>query len=445
MTQPTWITTFKQAIEHNQVPYSSDYRRVADKVNASTAIYQGKPMRFVYQPMLFDERQTQIFQELSQTLVGILKKVIFAYRNDAHVRERFGFSNEMEALILADPGYLCEFPMARFDIFYDFETGEFKFCELNADGTSSMNEARELATILLESQALDPFKDQYIFEQDELFDSWVDTLIALYKEAKSDKAKQRPTIVIADFEGDGITSEFEIFKKRLIERGYPTQICDPSHLVYKDNQLWLGNHVVDIIYRRATTGRMVEEIDRVQDLVVAYKHQDVCMVGGFVSQLIHNKVLFALLHEEGLFDFSQAEVDYIHRHIPYTTFLATASDEQLAEVKANKDNYLLKPFDQYAAHGIRVGKNVSNEEWQTIVEQCKGKDYLIQAFYDVPKLDLCTENVGKLTFKPHRHMIGLFMYAQQFVGTYIRVGQKPIIATHGGESLTVAGFLVKKK
>lgn len=443
--EPTWVRTFKDTVNNNHKKYLTDYYEVAQKVNASTAIYQGQPMRFVYQPMIFDEKQTEIFGSLSQILVGILKKVIYAYRTDPKVRQRFGFSKQMESLILTDPGYHCEFPVARFDIFYDFFTGDYKFCELNADGTSSMNESREISDILLKSHVLDMYKESYVFEKDELFDSWINTVISLYKEFKGDEAVQKPTIAIADFKGDGITSEFEIFKKRFIEHGYPTQICDPSELNYRDNQLWLGNRVVDIIYRRATTGRIVEEIHHAQDMIQAYQNGDVCMIGGFVSQLIHNKVLFALLHEEGLFNFTQAEKEFIEKHIPFTTFLATASHKLIMEIKANKDQYILKPFDQYAAHGIRVGQNYSYEKWGQIVDDCKEADYLIQEFYEVPKIDLCVEEAGALTFKPHRHMIGLFMYAQRFVGTYIRVGQKPIIATHGGESLTMAGIRVKKK
>ena len=40
--------------------------------------------------------------------------------------------------------YDCNIPIARIDIFYDEETGGFKFCEFNTDGTSAMNEDREL-------------------------------------------------------------------------------------------------------------------------------------------------------------------------------------------------------------------------------------------------------------------------------------------------------------
>ena len=67
-----------------------------------------------------------------------------AYAKDEDYRRLFGFEPKLEELILREPTYDSPIPIARIDIFYNEETGDFKFCEFNTDGTSAMNEDREL-------------------------------------------------------------------------------------------------------------------------------------------------------------------------------------------------------------------------------------------------------------------------------------------------------------
>ena len=48
-----------------------------------------------------------------------------------------------ELILRADPA-VSLLPMARIDFFYNEQTGAYKYCEFNTDGTSAMNEDREL-------------------------------------------------------------------------------------------------------------------------------------------------------------------------------------------------------------------------------------------------------------------------------------------------------------
>ncbi len=90
-------------------------------------------------------------------MISITNKITNRYIEDKEFRKKFGFPKLIEDLIQIDNGYDINVPIGRFDIFYkDYDN--FKFCELNTDGSSAMNEDNTIAKILLESKALNDFR-----------------------------------------------------------------------------------------------------------------------------------------------------------------------------------------------------------------------------------------------------------------------------------------------
>ena len=108
---------FEQQVMADPKAFYQDYLTVKNHVENSTAIYMGKPVDFIYQPMFFSQDDIARFQQLTDTLTGILRKVIAQYRKSPDFRRLFGFSPLAEELILLDPGYRYSFPVARFDVF----------------------------------------------------------------------------------------------------------------------------------------------------------------------------------------------------------------------------------------------------------------------------------------------------------------------------------------
>lgn len=423
--------------------YLKDYQIVKEQVRDSTAWYKGEPVKFLYQPMFFDSGDIQRFRALTQTLTGILRKVIDEYIRNPKFRRLFDFPPLMEELILVDPGYDLYFPMARFDIFYPYSDG-FKFCELNADGSSSMNEARELHRILGGSKALTGIKDQFSLYDFELFDTWIDCVIENYKQYNGG-VDDRPTIAIMDFEGEGIISEFKVFRERFVRRGYETVICDPRELKYRNGRLYIGDTPIKLIYRRATTVRLVDEAEHIEDFLKAYRDGAVCVVGGLVSQVIHNKRIFAVLHQVDKLPFlDPSEVEFIKRHIPYTALIDQSDVRILSEVVANKDQWVLKPLDQFAGHGVHIGRDYSQDKWEELVSKAACQPYLVQELCHIPQLPMLTIEGNRLFFEPYNYLIGLFVYNEKFSGIYTRAGRKSVIASIA-ESFTLPNFILKEK
>ncbi len=106
--------------------------------------------------------------------------MIREYLENPEYRKLFPFPRELEDLILVPRGYDSLLPIARFDIFYNEEDDSFKFCEINTDGTSAMNEDYVLNQALELNPAHQEMKRRYAFSSYELYDSWVQTFLNIY-------------------------------------------------------------------------------------------------------------------------------------------------------------------------------------------------------------------------------------------------------------------------
>ncbi|NLV91337.1 MAG: circularly permuted type 2 ATP-grasp protein [Firmicutes bacterium] len=431
---------FEQQVMADPKAFYQDYLTVKNHVENSTAIYMGKPVDFIYQPMFFSQDDIARFQQLTDTLTGILRKVIAQYRKSPDFRRLFGFSPLAEELILLDPGYRYSFPVARFDVFYSYD-GSFQFCELNADGSSGMNEISVLHDIFWSAKALAGFLEQYHLVDFELFNSWVDSMLEIYQEFAGSSAG-KPNIAIVDFDREGTISEFQVFQNYFRARGYQTVICDPRDFKYRSGQLSVRGMKIDLVYRRATTARIIEEAEEIQDFLQAYRDGAVCVVGGFVSQIIHNKMIFAVLHsKECQALLTQEEIAFIKAHVPETLVIDDDGSNLRRRIIDDKDSWVLKPLDLYAGQGVFIGKNHSQSEWQEIVAGIAPQTYLVQEFCQVPQLRMATVEKDGFRFEPYNYLIGLFMYKEKFSGIFTRAGRKALIAT-GGESVSLPTFVL---
>jgi len=418
---------FIDIVCNNKEEYFNDYKKLIDMVSNSSAIYQGEPIPFLYHPLFITKKEIEDFKYITSTLMGILKKVIDNYIKSPAYRKKFGFSKTLEDLILIDPGYDYNIPMGRFDVFYN-NSKEFKFCELNTDGSSAMNETNVLERLFLESKAIEKLKEKYEINYRELVYKWVDESIEVYN-SWDKKRNRRPNVAILDFEGGKTVNEFMEFKKAYIERGYKAEIVDPRRVKYLDGKLFYKDMEIDLVYRRLVTSDLMKRIDEVPDFVEAYRNNAACFVGPIRSQIAHNKIIFKVLHDEDTLNILEdTERDFIKHHIPFTQ--ALKDNKNYEEFLNNKDKYIIKPNDLYASKGVYAGADLSFEEWKLKLDECMDKDYLIQEFIKpYTQKFIKFSDDGEMEIKELKHIIGLYMYKEEFAGLYTRVSSSNIISS----------------
>lgn len=426
-------------VKKNKDIYYEDYIKTVEKVANSNAKYKGKPVPFLYQPMFFTQKDIDNFNNIGDILMSIANKVTNKYIASSEYRKKFKYPKLLEELILVDQGYDINIPIGRFDLFYD-GSDKFKFIEVNTDGSSGMNEDNIFSRILLETAPMKIMKGRYNISYFELIDRWVEESLKIYD--KFINRVEKPNIAIVDFKETGITAEFEAFRDAYTKKGYNTLIVDPRDLKYIDGVLYYEDTRIDLIYRRIVTVEFIEKSHEIPDLINAYRDGAVCVIGSLKSQIMHNKIIFKILHDKDTLEFlSKEEQEFIKDHIPITKEL-TGDRKIFEEILNNKDKYIIKPIDSFASQGVNAGRDFSTEEWRVIIEECWDKDYLFQEFIESPTRPFIQFKDRDILVNDFKMNIGVYMYNGRFAGVYTRISQDNIIFGREGY-YSIPGMLVR--
>ncbi len=435
---------YKQDIENNLTLHEKSGKEALDYLEHSTAKYHGKTIYSLYVPKIINEETVWGFKQTAETMASIMRKVIKEYQRNRDYRKLFGFSKRIEELILHDPLYENILPVCRVDIFYNETDGSFYFCELNTDGSSSMNEDRELCKAFEKTALYQSLNANYEIKSFELFDSLVDAFLSNY-ETYPYKV-ERPTVAIVDFLELGCSmEEFEQFRKSFVKRGLKAYICDIRSLhLCKDKLCMENGEVVDLIYRRAVTSDICEREAEVQDFMEAVLTHKVCCMGGFCTQTVHDKSLFYILrHEMTEQILTEEEKEFVTKHIPYTEELTESVVKKLC-ILENKNKWLIKPKNSYGARGIFAGVRCTSEEWEEVVKDNLDTNYIVQQFvmpYQTANIDF---HKDEPVLRNYSNLTGLYVYNGRFAGVYSRQSNNEIISSAYDENDIATVYLVKR-
>lgn len=105
---------------------------------------------------------------------------------------------------------------------------------------------------------------------------------------------------------------------------------------------------------------------------------------------MHSKeVNIALFDERTRAFLTEEEAAFVDAHVPRTYRLESGVNGfTLDEVKSDKDAWIIKPADDYGAHGVYPGVDFDQEQWEHIVDDNLDAGYIVQEFYQPPRVDI---------------------------------------------------------
>lgn len=434
---------YKQYILDHPEECSASGAAIKEYLDHSTAAYNGLVVHTLHIPKIFTEKEIEYFRWIVKTTYGILTKVIKEYIENPAYRKFFPFTKELEELILIPNLYDSFLPIARFDIFFNEEDWTFKFCEINTDGSSAMNEDYVLNQALALNDAHQEMLKKYSFSTFELYDSWVEKMLELYQ--TYEKKVEHPYIVITDFMDHCCVNEFKEFARRFRKAGYETEICNIRDMTYRDGVLYsAAGHPIDLIYRRAVTCDIMAHYNEIQPFIQAVKDQNVCVMGSICTQIPHNKWLFKMLREKATMAFlNEEEKKFVTDHIPYTNLMDSRFC-RIDEILDDKDRWIIKPLDSYASRGVFAGIDYNVDDWEDIVHRHWNKNYIYQEYYHPYRTDNICFRDAHPEFHPYTNMSGLYVYNGEFAGIYSRLSTGGIISSQYNER-AVATLVLKEE
>lgn len=423
----------RQLYESDRQAHAPSALREAQEIAHSTATYKGVPIKFGYLPKAFTQEGYVWLKAEIEHCWQILIRIIREYLEHEEYRALFGFPQEMEEWILHRPPYQTLLPICRLDLFLNEETGEYKFCEFNTDGSSAMNENRELNRVYKETLIYKQLSAKYSQHLFELFDSWAATFLQIC--AETGRLPARPHVAVVDFLEKGSSmAEFEQFRDAFVRAGCQACVAEIRDLQYDGEHLYTaGGEIIEAVYRRAVTSDVYSHREEVRPFLQAVRDEKVVLIGDFCTQVVHDKILFKVLHEPQTAQFlSEEDRDYIRSHIPYTAVLTPAL-AQSARIREDKDHWILKPEDSYGAHGIFCGEQLSQKNWEDVLDRLQRTGYILQEYvkpYRTANIDF---SAASPRMESYSNMTGLFLYGGKLAGIYSRSSVTGVISVEGDE------------
>ena len=406
----------------------------------STAIVHHRVVACSFIPRLFNQTTYTTMKTTAETAHRILCKVMQHYLDDPAYRTCFDFDERLKELILLPRGYDALLPFARVDTFLNEDTYDMAFCEFNGDGSSGMNENREITNSIWDSATFTDFAATHQVEGCNLFEPWVDTFIDIYK--TYDHAVEHPRFAICDYLENGVVDECYLFADLFRQRGFDCTVADVRDLVFDGEVLRDGEGLpVHAIWRRCVTNDVIDFWDESQDLIEAVRQEKVALIGSFAGHIVHDKQIFEILFKPETQAFLDAdEISFIEQTVPMTAFL-DETEVNLEQIRANKDQWIIKPSDHYGADHVYAGCAQTQEHWEELIDAFAnskaGYPFIVQRYIVPfktltlpPDTDINELPDGAVQSEPvpYNNLNGLYLYNGHFQGVFSRLGPLPTIS-----------------
>jgi hypothetical protein len=361
-------------------------------LESARLIFGGRRLSPYLRPHFVTETDWQRVVEICETVWSALQKVKDAAIDSDEILDELGITAIERELVAIDPKYKQVSPNARLDSF--LTENAYSFVELNGESPAGVAYADSATEIFQELPIMKRFAERYEVRGFNGRPKMLDVLLKCYTEFNGGIPETKPTIAIVDLKDLPTLKEFELFRDYFQSEGYTALICSPDELEFDGSKLRYKEIVIDIVYKRLLVNEYLPIIESAPDLLEAYRASAICMVNNFRSKLIHKKAVFAVLTNERyahLFD--EAELDAIKAHVPWTRKFRDEETENNGEkinlvewTRANSGKLVLKPNDDYGGHGIYIGWNASEKEWNDAIEAAlKNGDYLVQERVETSK------------------------------------------------------------
>jgi len=369
----------------NQELAESSRATLDDGLERAKLIFGGRRLSPYLRPHFVTETDFARITQICETVWSAIQKVKDAAVQDESIVARLGLTDIERELVAIDPGYKAVSPTARLDSF--LTSARYSFVELNGESPAGIAYADAAYDIFSSLPVMKEFARHYKVRPLYGRRLMLEVLLKSYEEFLGHTPERKPRIAIVDVPGVPTVSEFELFRDFFESNGYPSVICTPQELEFRNHRLSVSGQEIDIVYKRLLVNEYLPIIDDYPALLKAFRAGAICMVNSFRSKLIHKKALFAVLTDKRHAPlFSAVELSAIRAHVPWTRIVrderSDYADEQidlLEFVHRNSERLVLKPNDDYGGHGITIGWNVDQSAWDTAIEEAlENGDYLVQ-------------------------------------------------------------------
>lgn len=449
----------KQAVEYyhdllNNTELAAESQRMLDEqLESSKLIFGGRRLSPYLRPHFVMESDWLLIKKTCETIFGALQKVKDAAIADDSILDELGVTEIERELIHIDPKYSHVSPTSRLDSFLTSES--YSYVELNGESPAGIAFSDSAAEIYRLLPVMQKFAERYEIISTEGSSKMLEVLIDCYTEFCGGTISHTPVIAIVDLDDLPTIKEFELFRDYFESQGYRSIICSPSELQFSSGRLSFNGTEIDIIYKRLLVNEYIPIMTEYPALLDAYRAGAVCMVNSFRGKLVHKKAIFAVLTNERYRHlFSASELDAIEKHIPWTRMFRAEQTENHGRVidlvewtRANSHKLVLKPNDDYGGHGIYIGWNSTEAEWNEAIDVALADgDYLVQERVKTAKelFPMITDDIGNWEMTEQLVDLDPLLFLGKVGSAFTRLSSTELANVSSGGGM-VPTFIISEK
>ncbi|MGA8144637.1 MAG: circularly permuted type 2 ATP-grasp protein [Candidatus Acidiferrales bacterium] len=324
-------------------------------------------------PFFLTREDDRRVREVSEAIAVMGERIVKQSLADAALLAQAALSPDEERLVRISAGYGTSSTASRLDAF--LLPDSLQFAEYNAESPAGPGYAETLAEVFLSLPVMKRFEESYHVRKYETMKMLLDALLTSYREWGGSASP--PVIGIVDWREVPTWSEFEILQARFEREGVPTIVSDPRDLLFDGKNLTAQGRKIDLLYRRVLINDILARPAECEALVKAYASGAVCMANALTCKIPHKKAFFAVLTDERNASlFSDAERELIRRHIPWTRLLADTKTNRDGEsfglleyVRRRRQDFVLKPNDEYGGTGVTLGWENDERAWDAALNR----------------------------------------------------------------------------
>ncbi len=446
------MTNLRETIDHYHSLLDPNTARETSEQLTEQLMRRGlffgeRPLSTVLRPRFIHPAQYRALQVAIHAVMPAFQKMHHVAMTDAGFRAQFGLNNWEEELIQVDPGFDKPSPTSRMDTFFD-EAGTLWLCEYNAETPAAIAYTDVMTEVYYGLPVMREFSKHY--EMRPLYGRhlMLHTLIDCYRQWGG---RERPCIAILDWREVPTYSEFVLFHDYFELQGYDCVIADPREVTYQNGRLIADGKQIHLIYKRVLLSELVERGGIDHPVIRAVCDHAVCMVNPFRSKILHKKASLAVLSDETNAQFFTAdERAAIERYIPWTrvlteryTFYQGERIDLLSFLVTNKDQFVIKPNDEYGGKGVVLGWEVDSNEWESSLRNALIQPSIVQKRVPLPKIPYASWVDGRVEIYDRMIDTNPFIWNGSYVdGCLTRLSTVALLNVTAGGGSTVPTFVV---
>ena len=402
-------------------------------------IFDGRTIPFVLMPHFVSPGQVRRVRHAVHVLCAVLDRFCDAYPTDGRLREELAVPDLEDDLIRIDPGFPRPMRICRLDAF--LSGYDVKFLEFNADSPAGIGYTDILHEGLQTAIDLPRVRAEFDTAYSPILPEVIATLLDAYGHvrAKQPDLPATPRLALVDCAGSPSVPEFRIVCAAAEAAGLEATHATLDEVAYDGTTLTVQGEPTHLVYRRC----LLEDLER-HDLVAAARDGRIALVNPFRARVANNKKLLALFQDPRFAHLVTAdEAGVIAQTIPWTRILrpgrvtyAEWTVDLLPFVADNREKLVLKPASDYGGHGVALGMETPQDEWEAILrEHADHADFIVQEYVPVPEEMFPVVEDGHVQMRLKRFNINPFGIGGRHAGSITRISDRAVINVSAGGGL----------